>query len=113
MPLPLFFHLAVILQRKLELVKLPPSALSVPEFFHPLSSSHRLPQYLLVTAFSFLLIQLLRHVGVVFILVSRSKTPVTCTCLRFSGRFRLRLLRLQAQGLQVKLSHNEMDTMGK
>lgn len=51
MPLPLFFHLAVILRRKLELVKLPPSALPVPDSYHPRSSSHRLALYLLVTAF--------------------------------------------------------------
>lgn len=70
MPLPLFFHLAIILQSKLELVELPPSALPVPDSHHPRSSSHRLALYLLVAAFSSLLIQLLRHVGVVFTLVS-------------------------------------------
>lgn len=70
MPLPLFFHLAIILQSKLELVKLPPSALPVPDSYHPRFSSHRLALYLLVAAFSSLLIQLLRHVGVVFTLVS-------------------------------------------
>lgn len=68
MPLPLFFHLAVILRRKLELVKLPPSALPVPDSCRPHLAG--LPLYLPVTAFSSLLIQLLRHVGVVFILVS-------------------------------------------
>lgn len=70
MPLPLFFHLAVILQRKFELLKLPPSALTVPDSYHPRSSSHRLALYLQVAAFSTPLIQLLRHVVVVFILVS-------------------------------------------
>lgn len=66
MPLPLFFHLVVILRKKLELVKLPLSALPVPDSQHPHSSSHRLALYLLVAAFLSLLIQLLRHVGVVF-----------------------------------------------
>lgn len=98
MPLPLFFHLAIILWRKLELVKLLSAALRVLDSHNPSSSSHWLALHLLVAAFSPLLFQFLRHVGVVFILVSGWKMPVTCAHLWFSEQFRLKLQRLQAQG---------------
>lgn len=42
MPLPLFFHLVVILRKKLELVKLALSALPAPDSRLPHSSSRRL-----------------------------------------------------------------------
>ena len=70
MPLPLFFHLAIILQRNLGLVKLPLSSLPVPDSYRSCFSSHRLAIYLRVADFPPLLIQPLTHMGVVFILVS-------------------------------------------
>lgn len=39
MPPPLFFHLAMMLWRKLELVKLPFPALPLPDSHHPCSYS--------------------------------------------------------------------------
>lgn len=67
MPLPLFFHLVVILRKKLELVKLALSALPAPDSQLPHSSSRRLAPDLL---FPPSLVQLLKRVGVVFVLVS-------------------------------------------
>jgi len=48
MPLPLFFHLAIILWRKLGLARLPSTTLLVSDFWHPCSLSHRLALYLQV-----------------------------------------------------------------
>lgn len=71
MPLPLFFHLAIILRRKLELVKLLPSTLPVLDSYRPHTSTHRLPLVRLqLTIFPSLLIQPPRHLEVVFLWMS-------------------------------------------
>lgn len=68
MPLPLFFHLAIISWRKLDLVKLPallcPPCAGFPPIPHLVSEAASVSPSPCV--FSLPLIQLLRHAGVVF-----------------------------------------------